>query len=155
MITCQEEFGHQAIDDLAELVFQHAAETDIYQEHFKLDPDFEQYKAFMDMGLYKVFMARDDDRLIGYISFFVGNNPHYKDIVYATNDIIYVLPEYRDKGKAEVVRTLFNLAEDELKNKGVGVITLNMKAHLPFEKLAEYMGYDKAEIMYSKYLGDK
>tara|TARA_R100000544_G_C2210291_1_gene51545 strand:+ start:412 stop:882 length:471 start_codon:yes stop_codon:yes gene_type:complete len=156
MIEYRQENTAEAIDDLAELVFKHAAETDIYQEYFKLDPDFDQYKQFVEMGIYRVFTARDKGELIGYTCFYVGANPHYKSIVYATNDILYVLPAYRDSGKAEVIRSLFSLAEEELKQEGVEVITLNMKSHLPFEKLAEYMGYDKAEIMYSKYLlGDK
>ena len=44
MIEYRQENTAEAIDDLAELVFKHAAETDIYQEYFKLDPDFDQYK---------------------------------------------------------------------------------------------------------------
>jgi len=43
----------------------------------------------------------------------------------------------------------------KLKEEGVDVIVLHMKTSLPFESLAKFLHYDKAEYNYSKYIGEK
>lgn len=150
MIFSQERYKDNQ-EVINEMVFVHAEETDLYQDKFSLNPDFDLYLSLEEQGILRMYTARDEEGLAGYLIFLVTNHPHYKDQMYANNDLVYVKPEHRG-GKAEVVRGMFSLAEENLKEEGISVICVSMKAHMPFDKTAEYMGYDKAEIVYSKYI---
>lgn len=153
MISYQVERYTDIQEEVNEMVFVHAKETDIYQEHFSLDPDFNQYLAMDSVGLIRLFTARDKGVLIGYLMFFVMPHPHYKTIVYANNDILFVSKPYRGEGK--VLSEMFSLAEASLKEEGVSVVCFCMKSHLQFKSSAEKMGYQEAEIMYSKYIKEE
>ena len=149
MIKIQEESYYDVVDEVTPLVYEHGAETDHYQEYFTVDPDFKSYEVLSNADLLRIYTARDEGKLVGYLFFIVQNNPHYKTVVYACNDLIYVHPDYRNKS---VVQSMFSFAEDELKEAGVSVITFHFKAHMDHPELAKVMGYDRAEIMYSKYI---
>ena len=154
MITFSKESYRSVEEQINKMVFVHAAETDLYQDKFTLNPDFDQYMSLEDSGMLRIFTAREDDELVGYLVFLVTYHPHYKDQLYANNDLTYVHPDYRSKD-ASLVRSLFDIAERSLKEEGVSVITVSMKAHMPFDKTAERMGYDRAEIVYSKYIKEE
>lgn len=149
MISIQKEEYLEVIEDIKPLVYEHGSETDLYQEHFTVDPDFEVYSAMDSNGTLQIFTARDEGKLVGYLVFFVSNHPHYKNTKYASNDLLYVHPDYRKGG---LIQNLFAFAEEYLKEDGVQVMTFHFKSHMDHPALAEIMGYDRAEVMYSKYI---
>jgi GNAT superfamily N-acetyltransferase len=89
--------------------------------------------------------------VVGYFVVLVGRNIHYKDHLFAQNDIIYVHPDYR---KGSTGARLIKFAEKCLKEDGVSVLTINTKVHKPFDPLMERLGFNLIERVYSKYLGD-
>ena len=151
MITYQQEFLTTARPDAQKLLEDHWEEIALNKGKIALNPDWEAYEALESSGKLKIFTARDDDRLIGYFVVIVGVNLHYKDHVFAANDILYLSKEHR-KGRTGL--KLIKFAEKCLKKDGVSVLSINTKVHKPFDSLMEYMGFNLIERVYSKYIGD-
>lgn len=151
MITYQQEFLATARPDAQKLLEAHWEEIALNKGKIALNPDWEAYEALESSGKLKIFTARGDDRLIGYFVVIVGVNLHYKDHVFAVNDILYLDKEHR-KGRTGL--KLIKFAEKCLKEDGVSVLSINTKVHKPFDSLMEYMGFNLIERVYSKYIGD-
>lgn len=151
MITYQQEFLATARPDAQKLLEAHWEEIALNKGKIALNPDWEAYEALESSGKLKIFTARNDDRLIGYFVVIVGVNLHYKDHVFAVNDILYLDKEHR-KGRTGL--KLIKFAEKCLKEDGVSVLSINTKVHKPFDSLMEYMGFNLIERVYSKYIGD-
>ena len=95
MVKYQQEFLSQVELDIQYLIELHWSEIALNQDNIKLNPDWEAYHSLEEHSKLKIFTARDDDRLVGYFVVIVGNNIHYKDHLFATNDIIYMHKDYR------------------------------------------------------------
>ena len=74
---------------------------------------------------------------------------HYKDHIFAYNDVLFLHPDYR-KGLAGM--KLLKVAEKFLKQDGVSLLVVNTKVHKPFDALLERMGYTHIENNFSKRL---
>jgi hypothetical protein len=98
-----------------------------------------------------IFTARENGKLIGYFVTTTSANIHYKDHLFATNDIIFIKEEYR-KGFTGI--RLIKFAEKSLKQDGVSVLVINTKVHKPFDKLLLWLNYKHIENVYSKLLRD-
>lgn len=151
-ITYQVEPLVDFLDELAPLLAAHYEEVAMYKEHVKLDPDYDKYLALDKAGVLHCVTVRDAGKIIGYFLSFIHPHIHYQESVYAVNDILYLDPEYRG---TDVAVKMFMFAEEQLKAEGVDVMVLHMKTSLPFEGLAKFLHYDKAEYNYSKYIGEK
>ena len=150
-VKYQQEFLSSVRGEIEPLLNSHWEEIALNKEKIKLNPDWEAYRSFEDQGKLKIFTARDDGQLVGYFVVIVGTNIHYKDHLFAANDIIYLSPKHR-KGFTGI--KLIKFAEKCLKNDGVSVLTINTKVHQPFDKLMDFLKFRKIERVYSKYLGE-
>lgn len=146
----QQEFLSQVKDECKYLIQLHWDEIALHKDVIRLNPDWEAYQNLEDNHKLRVFTARDEGKLVGYFVVLVGTNLHYKDHLFANNDIIYLHGDYR-KGFAGV--RLIKFAEKCLKDDGVSVLTINTKVHQPFDKLLDRLGFNEIERVYSKYLG--
>jgi len=144
-ISYQQEFLNQVRSDAEPLIKLHWDEIALNQDKIKLNPDWE------DDNRLKIFTARKSKQLVGYFVVLLGTNIHYKDHVFASNDIIYLHKDYR-KGFAGV--RLIKFAEKCLKDDGVSVLLINTKIHRPFDKLLERLKFKPIERVYSKFIGD-
>lgn len=151
MIKYQQEFLDTCERDCQELIRLHWEEIAINKDKIKLNPDWGMYHTLEKSNKLKIFTARDESILIGYFVVIVGVNLHYKDHVFAVNDILYLDKEHR-KGRTGL--KLIKFAEKCLKEDGVSVLSINTKVHKPFDSLMEYMGFNLIERVYSKYIGD-
>jgi len=147
----QQEFLATAATDAKELLELHWEEIAINKEKIKLNPHWEAYVDLEDAGQLRIFTARENDKLIGYFVVIVGINLHYKDHVFAVNDILYLHKSWR-RGLTGV--KLIKFAEKCLKLDGVSVISINTKTHRPFDSLMSYLKYNMVERVYQKYIGD-
>lgn len=150
MITFQQETLDQSLGEMKPLFEKHYKEIAMYQDKIELNPDYDRYYELEKNGGLQIYTARDDEKLIGYTIYFTNKHLHYKDHLYAANDIIYVDPEYRGSLMAF---DLLHFADEQLKELGVSVVTMHMKSYAPFETLMKACEYDKAEFIYSKYIG--
>lgn len=138
-------------EEMRELTVEHWEEIAVNKDKIKLNPDWELYEKLSDDGYLGIYTVRSDGKLVGYFIVIAMPNPHYKDHIFATNDVIFLRKEYR-KGLTGV--KLLKFAEQDLKTKGISVIVVNTKVHTPFDKVLERLKYNLIERVYSKYIGD-
>jgi hypothetical protein len=149
MIIYQQEKFEDVYEQLAPLFEEHYREIAMYKDKISLNPDYEAYLGLGDSLV--CVTARDGETIVGYSFYFVKPHIHYKDHLYAYNDIIFLDKNYRG---GETALQLTSLAEDTLYDLGVSVITMHMKSYAPFETLMKVQGFEKIEYLYSKYIGD-
>jgi GNAT superfamily N-acetyltransferase len=150
MIKYQQEFLYSVEDDAKPLLESHWQEIAVNKDKIKLNPDWDTYRSLEEQGKLKIFTAREDGSLVGYFVVVVTANIHYKDHLFASNDIIYLAPDYR-KGFTGI--RLIKFAEKCLKEDGVSVLTINTKVHKPFDSVLERLNFNLIERVYSKYIG--
>ena len=150
-VKYQQEFLSQVQSDIEPLIKLHWEEIALNKDNIKLNPDWNAYHDLEVAGKLKIFTARVDSSLVGYFVVLLGNNIHYKDHVFASNDVIYLHKDYR-KGFAGI--RLIKFAEKCLKEDGVSVLVINTKSHKPFDKVLERLKFKPIERVYSKFIGD-
>ena len=150
-IKYQQEFLDGVVGDAKHLLEQHWEEIALNKDKIKVNPDWDAYYALQEQGKLDIFTARDDGILVGYFVVFVSQHIHYKDHLFAKNDLIYLAPSYR---KGFVGVNLIKFAEKALKEDGISVMVINTKNHKPFHKLMLFLGFSPSETLYSKYIGD-
>jgi len=151
LITYQQEFLNSTLEDARELLESHWSELALNRDKIKLNPDWETYEVLESQGKLKIFTARDSGVLVGYFVVVVSSHVHYKDHLFAHNDILYIGKEYR-KGFTGI--KLIKFAEKCLKSDGVSVLVLNTKMHKPLNKILEFLKFTPTETVYSKYIGN-
>ena len=148
-ITYQQEFLDTVEKDIKPLLQDHWEEIAVNKSVIKMNPDWEAYHNLEDNGALKIFTARSDDTLIGYFVVLIRHHIHYKDHIFAANDVLFLKQEHR---KGLTGPKLMKFAEKCLKEDGVSVLVINTKRHKPFDGLLEWLGYSHVENVYSKYL---
>lgn len=151
MISIEIEKLDNCLEEMKPFLRKHYEEVFMYKEYIELNPNYESYYTFEENGSLLTVIVRDSGKLIGYFLSFLFESPHYRDHFFASNDIIYVDPECRHAG---VGYDMIKFAEERLKEKGVSVMTINMKVAKPFEGLCKHVGMDKTEYLYTKYIGE-
>lgn len=149
MITYQQESLTTIKEDVRPLLEKHWEEIALNKDTIKLNPDWDAYANLEDAGVLKIFTARFDGVLIGYFIVFVKAHIHYKDHLFAYNDVLFLAKQYR---KGYTGAKLIKFAEKCLKEDGVSVCVVNTKRHKPFDVLLKWLGYKHIENIYSKVL---
>jgi len=147
----QQEFLSSVYVEVQQLIKEHWQEIAVNKDRIKLNPDWDAYEALEKNNRLKIFTAREDGNLAGYFVVITGVNIHYKDHLFAQNDVLYLSKEHR-KGFTGI--KLIKFAEQCLKEDGISVLNINTKDHKPFDKLLDYMGYNMIERVYQKCIGD-
>lgn len=149
MPTFKQEFLETVKEDILPLLDEHWKEVAVNKDVIKLNPDWEAYADLEQAGCLKIFTVREDEKLIGYFVVIVRKHIHYKDHLFAANDIIYISPEHR---KGSLASKLIKFAEKCLREDGVSVLIINTKIHKPFDELLSWLGFTCTERLYSKLL---
>lgn len=150
MITIQHENLANVKEELKPLLEEHWRLVALNQGEIKLNPDWKEYARLQEAGSLRIFTARQDRELVGYFVLMVSKSIHYKDHLFAVNDVLFVLPDSRAGATGY---RLIKFAEDHCREAGVSLMMVNTKVHLPFDKLMIGMGFDLIERIYSKFLG--
>jgi hypothetical protein len=149
MVTYQVETYEQVVPDIQELIKLHYEEIALNKQAIPLDPDWNRYKMLSDNNMLCIITARDDSRLIGYSIFFINQHMHYNSTKVASNDVLYLLPEYR-KGMAGI--KLLKVSEQELKKINVTKVVWHIKFHKDFRNILYRMGYNDEDAIVGKLL---
>lgn len=139
------------LEEIKPLIEKHHEEATLYKEHIELNPDYDSYIKLEETGSICVITVREDTVLIGYTIFIIAPHLHYKDHLFAQNDIVYIDKEYRECG---VGLEMFRFAESVLKDRGVSVIKISTRVTNPFDKLCQGLNYDYTDRDYTKFIGD-
>lgn len=115
-----------------------------------LDPDYEQYIKLDDMGLIKAFTARNEDKkLVGYAVFLVRPHIHYRSMLLASQDILFIDKEYR---KTRMGLSLIKFCDEYFKSIGVTAVSQHIKAKFDFGRMLKFLGYELMDLIYIKRL---
>lgn len=148
MIFKRQAYSQKLIDEMMPLWEAHQLET-ANKFYGPLDPNFEVYAQCEANGLLRIYTARQGGELAGYQIFVVSEHPHSKDMVVATQDILYLRPAYR-RGL-----TGFNFMKwcmNELTNDGVHIMHQVVPARLNLGGLFERLGFELEDVNFSKRL---
>lgn len=91
----QKELLADVIGEVQPLLELHYDELTLNKDRVKLDPDWQQYAELEHADAFHIFTARDDDKLVGYSAFFLKPHIHYRGLMVAQNDVLYLHPDYR------------------------------------------------------------
>jgi len=148
MIEYKDDNYVDCLEEWKQIIDEHYEELSVTKK-YPLDPDFDAYKTLWDMGKLKFISCKDDNKLVGYIIFFVAPHIHYKTCLTAQEDIYYLKKQYRT-GRTGI--KLFQFAEKLLKEQGVNRIMYNTKVHQDNSRLFEYLGYKFIDKVFTKLL---
>lgn len=137
-------------DEIQPLLQKHWELVALNQGKIKLNPDWKEYARLDAAGVLRIFTARRDGQLIGYFVLLVSRSIHYQDHIFATNDVLFVLPEQRFGSTGY---RLVKFVENWCAENNVSLMMVNTKVHVPFDRLMLGMSFNLIERVYSKYLG--
>lgn len=137
--------------DMKPLLKKHWEMVALNQGKIKLNPDWKEYARLDAAGILRIFTARQDGELVGYCVLIVNRSLHYKDHIFANNDVVFVLPDHRAGATGY---KLVKYAEDHCRENGISLLNINTKVHIPFDDLMVGMEFDLIERIYSKCFKD-
>ena len=148
MVTYQEEQLKNFIVEFSQLLKPHMAEINVTERlGFEFKPDYFRYVKLQEAGVILVVTCRDDGKLIGYCVFSVTQHIRYQSCKIATEDLYYIVPEYRGKGLG---KQLFIETENILKDKGVNQVVFSTKTYSDNSHIFEKLGYKLFEKHFTK-----
>ena len=146
-----------AIENLAKvrreiepLLMEHWNEIASNKDIIKLNPDWREYARLDELNALRIYTARKDGELMGYFVIMVSRSLHYKDHLFANNDIVFLTKPAR-KGLTGL--KLVKFAMESLKAEGITKLHINTKTHQPFDPIMERLGFEEIETVFSKVLG--
>jgi hypothetical protein len=146
-----------AIENLAKvrreiepLLMEHWNEIALNKDIIKLNPDWREYARLDELNALRIYTARKNGELMGYFVIMVSRSLHYKDHLFANNDIVFLTKPAR-KGLTGL--KLVKFAMESLKAEGVTKLHINTKTHQPFDPIMERLGFEEIETVFSKVLG--
>ena len=93
-VTYQWEPFSGCIHEALPLIIRHSEE--IEDARFgMIDPDYDALYAWERAGMFHVFTARDEGRLVGYLGWLVFNHPYYRTKRTARTQMFWLDPVYR------------------------------------------------------------
>jgi len=136
-------------DELQLLLVDHYEELTLNKHKVKLNPDWNRYFELERQGKLHLFTLRDQTELVGYSVFFLDTHIHYKDLMVATNDIIYL--KKSDRLGISGIR-LIKYSEQQMKSLGADKITWHVKLSQDFRPILHRKGYMDEDIIVGKIL---
>lgn len=147
MTTFQRETFDEAYPDAGPLLLKHWAEISSNPD-IALDVDVDAYRQSENAGMLRIYTARDEGVMVGYVAVLVHRGLHYRQSLQATQDVFYVDPAHR--GRMLGFR-LLRFMEDQLKAERVQIIYQHVKIkHPALGALLERIGYTATETIYSR-----
>lgn len=150
MITYQTEKFKDCIDEAKPLLMKHWDEVACDKENVPLNPDYDQYQRLCDAGVLHIVTARDDGVLVGYASWLVAVNLHYKQLVFGEIDIFFLSAECR---RGLVGYKLLSKSDEYLASIGVNKIVSKDKIAHGLGPIFKRLGYEAIETVYLKTVG--
>lgn len=139
----------ECLEEMKPMLTKHWKEVALFQDKIDLIPDYQRYLNLDKAGILFAYILRKDGVMVGYNLMTFVPHPHYKEDLFAINDIVFIEPDHRH-GEATV--RLFNHVEADMRVRGASVITYHMKVYKPFEFLMQSLGYQHLEHLYGKCL---
>jgi|SRR5271165_2514951 len=130
-------------EEAGELLIRHKEEMATYD--FPLAPDWDLYEKAEAIGLFRIYAARLEGKMVGYATFFVRKHLHYAATAsWAFSDLVWLHPKLRGWG---IGRQMAEFWEKDLREYGVAVIHVDTKAaHQRLIHMLARLGYNTIVI---------
>lgn len=135
--------------EIEPLLEEHWKEIALNKETIKLNPDWRAYSELDSINALRIYTARKEGKLMGYFVILVSRSLHYKDHLFANNDIVFLTKSAR-RGLTGL--KLVKFAVESLQAEGVTKLHVNTKTHQPFDPIMERLGFEEIETVFSKLL---
>lgn len=145
-VTYQVETVKTIQDEGLALLDRHYDEIAQFKEVQKLDPDWDFYYRVEAQDKLWVLTARSGGCLIGYTVMMLSSDPHYRKLMRATEDIHFLLPEYR---KGLTGYRMLAKTKQAMKEKGAHTATFRTKANANHGLLFERLGGVLHDLVYT------
>lgn len=138
-------FSVELCKEVWPLLQQHYQEIAVYKD-IPLDPQWEWYERVQEMGILKVYTVRTDEgKLVGYATYLVQNNKHYRSSLQAAADVFFIDKAHRSM--VLVAKRFILFCDEELGKLGVEIVYHRYKLHQPaLGNLLEKVGYEEIEV---------
>lgn len=147
VLIFQEEKIRDILEEMKPMLQLHWEELANNKDVRPLNPDYDRYTQLNNLDYIRLFTVRSLGRLVGYSTWYVSYNLHYKDWMYASNDVYYLDPGYRNKGNGHI---MFQETEKWLKSMGVKNVVVQDKLHQSHESFFVKLGFTPIEQNYEK-----
>lgn len=145
-VTYQKELFLAIMPELPELFQQEYEEAVEDKERHKLNPAWKRYVELELAGVLHVLTARADARLVGYFINMLFPHLHFSDLLCASSDTFYILPEHRGHVGLKLFR------ENELMLKKLNVRKVIIIAEQPLEQIMKRLKYKASGGIFFKWL---
>lgn len=135
-------------NEILECASDHWGDTAMGMRGEVLNPSLERYEQYEKAGVFFEIVARKDGEMIGFCGMYVMPSMHTQETV-ATEDIIYIKPEFRN-GKNSV--RFFMAVNNLMKEMGVKKISVTTPVGGKAIPILEKIGFEVEHIGYSKAL---
>jgi hypothetical protein len=137
------------IAEAGEMMKMHREELCLHDD-FELDPDWEFYFKASVMGMLVICTARQPNgKLIGYAAYQVTQNPHYREVKMAIQDVLFLTPGRRGMMAGY---NLIKFADKHLATLGVNLVVHHVKVKFDFSPMLVRLGYQQSEKIFEKRL---
>ena len=151
VIFAPEKFDPIMIEGRA-LLERHRVEVAHFQDLMTLNVDDDIYRLLEAKDKLLIIGARDDGKLVGYISIFINTHPHYKHLLFANEDVMFVVPEHRDSSTGIL---LLKHAEKAMRGRGCHFFTVRTKVDHDHSLIFKRLGFTPIDHVFIKRLDGK
>ena len=148
-LKLQQEKLFDIFPEIHELITEHYNELSVTGPEFSRLPDWDEYKRLEEANQFVMFTVRTDNKLVGYSWFFLKPHMHYKHMILATNDIVYLQKDFRE-GFAGI--KLIKYSDSRLKELGAHKITWRIRRTNDISAIFYRMGYSDEDLIVGKML---
>ena len=135
-------------DEFEGLCKEHWHETEEYRHGQGLNIDKKRALHYEELGIYSLYVARIDGKMVGNMGMYVMPSMHTQQII-GTEDTLFVLPEHR---KGSVGLKLVKYVIDDLRKKGVVELQFTVKTDNRAYLILERLDFTRIAYQYSKHL---
>ena len=132
-------------DEAHDLMLENHKETGS-TDSIEFNPDKDKYLAIENVGLMKLFTARDEGKLVGYAIFLISVHLHYSCQLWAMQDVMFMKNTHRGIGSYRFMKWV----DEELANLGVNVVLRSVHVRKDYSRILEKIGYQKIETSFMR-----
>lgn len=143
----QIEHIYEAWDEAIDLMDANHKETGSFDQT-KFNPSRENYEKIEDVGMLKLFTARDGETLVGYAIFLVSPHLHYSSMLFAQQDVMFMDKAHRGIGAYRFM----NWIDEVLAEMGVEVVIRSVHVRNDYSRALMKIGYEKIETGFMRRL---
>ncbi|MET3122619.1 putative GNAT superfamily acetyltransferase [Oxalobacteraceae bacterium GrIS 2.11] len=112
-------------------------------------PDIEKYKSMEEHGALLSLGAFDGKKIVGYSVNFIYNHPHYKDMLVAHNDMIFVA---KDNRLGTLGLKLIKATTAACRERGAHMMMWHAKPNTRLAELFPKLGCGVQDLIFSEVL---